>query len=39
MDIENMVNEVQGTEPMETIAETASASDKKFLSKVAVSRS
>ena len=41
MDIENMVNEVQAAEPMDTINETNgnTATDQKFMSKVAVSRS
>lgn len=38
MDIENMVNEVQALDPMEPIDETKE-SEKKFMSKVAVSRS
>ena len=39
MDIENMVNEVQGAEPMEAIAENGNPTEQKFMSKVAVSRS
>jgi hypothetical protein len=40
MDIENMVNEVQAVEPMESINEDApTAEQQKFMSRVAVSRS
>ena len=39
MDIEKMVNEVQAVEPMESINENPTDTEKKFMSKVAVSRS